>query len=691
MALALLRASRVPGSRGTAAFTLDLGSNRFYQFAVGDDTVDRSVGFPRLGAPSFTSPVLGPLPESAMGRATLEISDDRFDRDHRSVQVTSYRTRNRDGPALSDIVRVGSVARGHEDLPPISFSLSERMDPYAPYTAEDGYGVEASWRAPVRMPYRDVPAMSGAMFLGALIPVLSGLASKILPKVLPKLGGLLRGAAGATGAGNALNTLLGSLLGGGAPVADGTGGTATATPATLIKPETAQLLMQLLEQLQGKAVAAPATVTATALSVGGSEYSRASVAPLLVAALPALMPLLEKVLTPETIKTVLEHADPTKIIGALTDSLKELGELGLEHDKQENEHLRALNPMGVHAPVDDLLKEMGFAASTDAGVTRERGEPAYRRVESVTLNFAAASPVMIHGRSRVCYRTGDEIAFPLDLETPRPIADAHLTLLVKDPATRKILVRKPFTVHQAGTGRLATRITLTPAETKPLAEGEEYLVCAYLVWKNGRGKRIGTSRSQMITVIGEYIFDRVEEGTVVPLNDMGKFRPFWHKVWQGSFTTEFYKLDFEGKYYYALETSREGNAPIETTVTFEPNGDKVRKGRLRSGMTTSLGALNALLPVISNAASLPADQLGALRSSDFVSRFNVAARFHAPFSGKAGISAALWVYPEVKVQQVVLFKAASTDADGHVRELTETRVPFPMPVTIHVIGARTTR
>ncbi len=691
MALALLRANRVPGPPGTAAFTLELGSNRFYQFAVGDNTVDRSVGFPRLGAPSFTSPVLGPLPESAMGRATLEIPSDCFDGEHRSVQVTSFRTRNRDGPALSDIVRVGSVARARDDLPPISFSLSERMDPYAPYTAEDGYSVEASWRAPVRMPYRDVPAMSGAMFLGSLIPVLTGLASKILPKI----GGLLGGAAGGTGAGGALNTLLGSLLGGAAPAPGGAGGagggTATAAPAPLIKPETAQLLMQLLAQLQGKATAAPATATATALSVGGTEYSRASIAPALLAALPALLPLLEKVLSPETIKTVLEHADPTKIIGAVTDSMKELGKLGLEHDKQENEHLRALNPMGVHAPVDDQLKEMGFAASTDAGVTRERGEPAYRRIESVTLNFAAASPVMIHGRSRVCYRAGEEIVFPLDLETPRPIADARLTLLVKDPATRKILVRKPFAIAQSATGRLSTRISLTPAETKPLAEGEEYLVCVYLVWKNGKGKRIGTSRSQMITVIGEYIFDRVEEGSVVPLNDMGKFRPFWHKVWQGSFTTEFYKLDFEGKYYYALETAREGNAPIETTTTFEPNGDKVRKGRLRSGMTTSLGALNALLPVISNAASLPANQLGALRSSDFVSRFNVAARFHAPFSGKPGISAALWVYPEVKVQQVVLFKAASTDADGHVRELTETRVPFPMPVTIHVIGARTTR
>ena len=60
-----------------------------------------------------------------------------------------------------------------------------------------------------------------------------------------------------------------------------------------------------------------------------------------------------------------------------------------------------------HTQANYLLKEMGFAASASATVTREKGEPAYRRVESVKLSFASVSPVMIHGRSRVCYRACD--------------------------------------------------------------------------------------------------------------------------------------------------------------------------------------------------------------------------------------------------------------------------------------------
>ncbi|MGH7694610.1 MAG: hypothetical protein ACRENH_06500 [Gemmatimonadaceae bacterium] len=686
MALALLTPSRVPGSPGTVAFRVDLGRNRFFQYSIGDETVDRDRGFPVLGAPSFTSPLLGPLPDASFGRTTLEVPIASFDREHRSLQLTSYRNKARHGPALSDIVRAPVTGRAPNDFPPIAFSVRHDMDAYTIDTPAETLAHAAPWRPAQAMAYREVRPVSSAMLLVSIIPVLSGLVAKVAPVV----SGLLKGGGG---------KMIGELLGG---LTKNGGGTAVAPSEPLIKPETAALLQQLLQQLAQPATPAqPApptggTATATALALSrkyarASEYSHAAVAPALLAALPALMPLLEKVLTPETIKGILDTANPTKIIGAVTDSVKEIGKLGLDFDKQSNEHLRALNPMGVHAPVDDLLKGMGFATSLGHDVTREKGEPAYRRVESVELNFAGASPVMIHGRSRVCYRAGEQIAFALDVKTPRPIADATLALLVKNPETRKILVRKSIPVPQVQNGRLPKRAELAGSEIKDLATGEEYLVCAYLTWKNSKGKVIGTSRTQLITLVGEYTFDRVEEGSVVPLNDVSKYRAFWHKVWQGSFTKEFYKVDFEAKYYYVLDPKADRNTPIETKLSFADEKERVRHGRLQSGMTTTLAALNEIIPQISTGKGLNEAQLSGLRSSDFVARFNTAARTRAALSGKAGVSAALWVYPEVKLHQVVLFKAASTDADSHVRELTEERVHFPIPVTLHVIGARTTQ
>ena len=690
MALALLRPSRVPGTPGSVAFQVELGSNRFYQIAVGDATVDRTAGFPVLGAPKWTSPVVGPLPESAMGRTTIEVPAGRLDRENRSVQLTSFRNPQRHGPAVSEIVRVAVPTRAQLDFPPLAFSLRQPMETYTVDAPR-----AAPWKYAEPMAYREVRPMSSALFLGKLIPIIGGIVSKVAPVVKQ----LIKAPAG--GGQSPLGSVLGALLGG--AKADASGGTAGTTPQEgLIKPETAELLKQLLQQLAqpGTPATPPADATAPvqakayALSqryAAATEYSHAAVAPALLAALPALMPLLEKVLTPETIKGILDTANPTKIIGAVTDSVKEIGKLGLDFDKQSNEHLRALNPMGVHAPVDDLLKGMGFAASLSHGTAKEKGEPAYRRVESVELTFAGASPVTIHGRSRVCYRAGEQLAFALTLKTPRALSDAKLTLLVKNPETRKILVRKHFGIAQATNGPLPKRAELSGDELKPLKAGEEYLVCAYLTWKNNKGKIIGTSRTQLITITGEYIFDRVESGTVVPLNDVAKHRPFWHKVWEGTLSKEHFKVDFDGRYYYVLEPGRENNTPIATTTKFAKNGEKVRRGRLKAGMTTSLTALNALIPQISTGKPLTEPQITALRSSDFVSRFNTAARFQAALTGRSGETAALWIYPEVKLHDVVLFKAASTDADSHVRELVEERVKFPIPVSLHVIGARTTR
>ena len=708
MALAILRLSRTPGGGGPA-FDIELGSNGFFQYAIGDESVERDRGFPVLGAPRFTSPVLGPLPEHARGRTRIEIPVRHFDREHRSVQLMSFRTPAREGPAVSDIVKVPIVARAEPDLPPIAFSTRHDMNGPTPPV------VHASWAPAVPMRYRAVRPMSSALFLGSLVPVLSGLASKVLPRI----GDLLASKGGSASPLSGLIQAVSGLL------ASKNGKTAGAAPApvvdNLLKPETVQLITQLLQQLQGAPAAGTAPAGGTAATGGNAgtatpvaaptpasgakalsyrarpvpqryaraaDYAHATVAPALLTALPALMPLLEKVLTPETVKAVLEHADPTKVIGAVTDSVKEIGKLGLDFDKQSNEHLRALNPMGVHAPVDELLKGMGFASAMGAGVTREKGEPAYRRLESVTLGFAAASPVMIHGRSRICYRAGQAVAFPLDVTTPRPIADATLTCLVKDPATRKILVRKTFTIPQASSGRLPIRVALSSDDTAKLTAGEEFLVCAYLVWKNKKGARIGTSRTQLVTLVGEYTFDRVEDGTVVPLNDVAKFRPFWHKVWQGSFSKDLFKVELDGRYYFVLEPASDRNAPIVTSTRTVKGGDRLQRTQLKSGMTTGVAILNGLIPQISTGRPLPEPQLAALRASDFVARFHTVARFNAALSGRPDTTAALWMYPEVKLHQVVLLKAAASDADGHVRELVEERVTFPIPVLMHVIGAR---
>ncbi len=688
MALAFLRFAGTDGE-GRLQYDVELGRNRFYGYAIGDDEVDRTRGFAVLANPSYTSPLFGPIADHPVGRTSLVIPPGQFDREHQYLQLTSFRTRRLVGPAISEIVRVPvGLLRGGGDLPSIDFGMGTTM---LTSTAQS-----VRQRPIVAFAYSEAPRFSEAQFFASLLPILQN----IIPKVLPVVQQLL--------------PAVGQLFGGGGsrPAAGGP----AASPAqgvlnALTQPDTVKLLQQLLEQIaaakgggaQQASLSMGAGARRNVFAPGGGRrvalderYSEAkfaqlaALAPMLLQALPALMPVLEKVLSPEMVKSVLENVGPAKMIGAVTDGIKEIGKIGLDIDKQSNEHLRALNPMGVHGAVDSLLAGMSLARSAGAPSERDPA-PLYRRIEEVTVNFADISPVMIHGRTRVCYRHGADLGFPLTVETPREIVDARVVVMVKDAVTRRLIAEARLKVPSVTSGRLAVAAVIPAAQLSALVPNEDYLVCTYLLWRNKAKKVLGTSRSQLVTIVGEYTFDRVDESTtLLPLNDVDKFREFWHKPWQQSFTKDLRRAELECKYYYALEPDRSANAAMATVLKEGDSRDRVTVARLKSGMIVSLTALNRLVPLIAAAPALSESELAALRSPDFVARFNQAARFKASFHARPGGTAALWIYPAMKLQQVVLLKASRSNGNGHVEALAEHPVRFPMPALIHTIGARTT-
>lgn len=698
MALAFLRFSG-PDGEGRLQFDVELGRNRFYAYAVGDGEVDRSRGFAVMANRSYTSPLFGPIAEHPVGRTSMVVPREQFDREHQYLQLTSFRTRELIGPAISDIVRVPIGSTRGTDIPSIVFGMGTTMPTSVEYAAPR--------RASVAFAYREAPQFSEAQFLDALLPILQNVIPKVLPvveKFLPAIGNLFGG---------------GAAAGGGGGVG---GGTTTAPPVpgvlqTLAQPDTLKLIQDLLAQiatLQGAGAAANKS-GAKSLGMGGAsrrsgafatslgaappindKYSEAKIAPLLalapmlMQALPALMPVLEKVLSPEMVKTVLDNLGPAKMIGAVTDSMKEIGKLGLDAEKESNAHLRALNPMAVHAPVDALLADMSLATSAGAPGQLDPS-PMYRRVESVTVDFADVTPVMIHGRTRVCYRHGADLAFPLTVQTPREITDARVVVMVKDAVTRALVAEVRVAAASVTSGRLTVTPVLPAAKLSALVPNEDYLVCAYLLWRNKAKKVIGTSRSQLATIVGEFTFDRVEESTaLLPLNDVDRYRDFWHKAWQDSFTGDRRRAELECKYYYALEPDRTANAAMQTVLKEGENRDRVLVARVKSGMIVSLASLNRLVPLIASAPALGEAELAALRSPDFVERFNQAARFKANFHARPGATVALWIYPVMKLQQIVLLQAATTSGTGHVTALSEHPVRFPMPALVHTIGARST-
>ncbi|WP_157619035.1 hypothetical protein [Skermanella stibiiresistens] len=646
----------VDSGRGVARFKVDVGRNRWYAYAIGEGGTQRRNGLTMLDARSHTSELLGPLDPSEDGRTELEVPTRLFSGRDRSIQLMSFRTPGRDGPALSEIVVVPPnldlSGDGLADLPEISMTRSRTLA--APPRQAAAIPTVRRALAPAR-------PLSTAQFLDGLLA--------LLPQILPAAG-----------------SILGGLLDGGG--AKGPSG----PPAG--GGDLQQLVAQILKALApaGAAAPAPAKADAKSLALGMSRgmdrgakkrgrYSEAAVAPALLAALPALMPVLQQVLSPETIKGLFNMVDPKNVLGAVTDAVTSVGKLGLDAEKQELEHLRALNP-GVDDPaLNQLLLSMS------AHLEEPRAHPRYRRVPTVRLTFTDLVETTVDGRTVTAFLLGRALLFPLMVQTPRPLPEARLVLILKDATTLEPLARTRVAVPAGTAGPLPEAPGFPVEDLQRLVAGRDYLVCAHLIWRNKRGDKVGAAMSHSIHMVGEHSPGAVDAtGPAVPLDDVGRHRDFWHKVWEDELDDDHRRIELEARYVTLMEPDRTTNARVETVVRTEPVGVRKLEGRLKSGLVLCPNALNELLPDIAGAPMLAPTELAALMTPGFVRRFGLSARSSVKFAGRGGATVALWVFPEVKVATIALQRAADVAPSGQVLRFEPRHVSFPLPCKVHFVG-----
>ncbi len=698
MALAVIRPQDRDSRR--RQFLIDIGKNRYYSYSIGEAGVNLPNGLQVLEEPSYTSSLVGPVPEESLGRSLLEVPAQRFNRKNRYIQLMSFRTAQRDSLAISAILSVLPSITDETNLPEIAlrFSREQVSSPFfeTKRNPELAFGMEVlvngSNTPTVPFRYRE-PAWSEPLFLEGLISALPNLVNSVLPA-------------------------LGNLLGSGAPSAAPAASTpAVAPPPSAPSPTVAltpggsnALLGQIIQAVSNpetiRAVldviktfgSSPSSAKSLALSAShqargnyayAAEYSRALIAPALLAALPLLLPVVEKLLTPETLK-------------ALNPALQG-SEINLKQQQQLWEHLRQITPQVGTPEMDKLFEGLSLGHAFGVAVPRRvyglsyttNGNGKYsvdfQPVDSVELRFAEQAALTLNGRQRLLYLAGQALAFPLTLNTPKPIPSAELTLQVKDPESLKVLIEQKLPINKITSGRLPDMPRLEASQVESLTPNEDYLVCAHLVWHSRTGERLGVQRSHLISLIGNYVFDRVETTEeTVPLNNVEKFRDFWHKVWQDSFTDSIRRRFFDVKYYYTLERERTNNARLETVSEIgKGSGPRDEAGRLKAGLITSPFALNELLPVISTYPALDQAELAALLASDFATHFRYAARSKVRFTGKNGDSASLWVFPELRLNKIILQQAIHSHDNGQVLELAEHAVHFPMPAVAHFIGVKT--
>jgi hypothetical protein len=680
------------------------------------------------------SALIGPLPPQARGRGRIRLPARAVTRELRHIQILSYRDGDGNGPALSAILALPPPGAGAADAGMPAPALFDRQ-PSPDQSSEVipmsfAYAAATARRLPVDaapLRWRERNPRSQAMFieailggLSAALPALLPVLQTVGPMLAPAIGGIVAGAAPALG--QLASGVLRNVMGGGnaAPSPEHLGnlleslirGSGGATQ-TVLTPQNTQQLIGLLGQVSGNAASAAPMPGAKALAYGSlgqrlaphaprryarsqsaalrrrraaprdrsqaQGYSEAQFAPLL-AALPALMPLLQQVLTPQTVQGLIDA--PQKMTGQVISGITDFAKLGMQAHEKELEHLRALNP-GVNDPaLDQLIAGMSLGLSSAAS-------SGYRRVPGVRLDFEGVEAQMLFGRSRVLYRRGQALQFPLAVTTPRPIAEARLSLQIKHADTLDVLWEDEQAVGEVAAGPLAVVPRVEAEAVDKLTAGADYIVVATLRWRGGKGRKVGTSMQQRISLVGDCAFDRVEEtGEPVALGDFERDRDYWHKIWETDFSAETRRIALKARYYFVLNPKRTNNARLDTRVVAEDDGPR-SLARLKAGMEFSPYALNHLMARLDpGAPPLGEGELDALAGDDFVERFNQAGEYQADFKGRPRERAALWAYPEFKLQTLVLVHAEEVDANGHVRRLGEKRVRFPVPVMMHFVGVK---
>ena len=343
----------------------------------------------------------------------LRVPSDAFTENHHHLQLLSFRDEELRGPAASDLVEVPwrwSPNRERTGEPMTAMPLVRRS-------------VTAS-APPARL-----ARLSHAQFLDAL----AGVISQVLPivrqalPVVEQIGKLISPPAPAQ-----TTPAPPTPTPSGAPAV----GTPAAKPAS---PDLAQLLTQLLAQVERASAAAAANPPATSksLSTSGQRYSYASVAPLL-AALPALAPLLQSVLNPQTVQSLIQAGDPTKLLQATFAGLMDAARIGQQATDQLHAHLRALNP-GLG---DDILIPLLASMSTAATYNDRRPRRTLSRL--VRLELPDLVPVEVGGYPQVAFRHGEDVTLPLSVETPRTIPQPRLHVCVKDAMTLDVVAERTW-------------------------------------------------------------------------------------------------------------------------------------------------------------------------------------------------------------------------------------------------------
>jgi hypothetical protein len=279
----------------------------------------------------------------------------------------------------------------------------------------------------------------------------------------------------------------------------------------------------------------------------------------------------------------------------------------------------------------------------------------------------------------------------------RPLPRALLDLSITDTESLTPALTKQFRLQNLGPAT-PVRLTLSPEELRRLPRHRDLHITASVRWPTPAGTVAALGQHLIYLTDGPLFRSLGADGREVALRDAVRYRPFWNKIWESPDPAATgalrWELDAVCRYYLRADFEHDSNARVETRIQerpqeFESNARRIA-GRMKSGMELSLDELNKLLPLVAGQAPLTGEQLDAVKCSEARGRFDLEATTRLSAKGPRSTVGAVWVFPEVRLCELVLGEIDGVNANGQATGVRDRRLLFPVPSSVHFVTIRST-
>jgi len=686
VALAYLQYKTTDGS--DAIFNADIGSNHVYQYKIGDKQLSRD-GQDHLGTVSYES-ALQPvaLQNPFNSNFELRIPLAQLNHNNRHVQLCSFRSPKKESPAWSKVCKVWSASITRDTLPAKRIrmmSMETHNSTFSPTRSVTFSVAESRFSTPM---FLDQLLNIARLLLPAGSKAISELVGKNTPVAISP---------------DIINKIISGVI----QAIEKEDKKAPEKSSEKNNKSQAQSLIDSLNKLSNQsasrtALATPASIHAKARLSQEMDFGLIS-GPVLAGLISTLGPSLLKAAAP-----LFQNA-PKLLQGVLDSPLKLLqaiNQADLEQQKLTEKRIQDMLAQGNQALLTHLLLNNG--GSPQAGLPISPAT--LLNSQSFKRNSQSSSNIDSRVRLRfqwpenndigAVYAQNNKLIFKLEPYTEltppdRPIPEAKVKLSIKQGD--KILLEKQYSFHNVMLGQpLKLEIFAHEADKLPLQS--ELMAVTEFSWKalNGNITIAGNRGLYNFRISGPLFFKSLgsRHHREQALSDIGKYRVFWHRIWEGgSSQHNRWSLEYTARYYYAWDKSGQGNGRMESKLSIDESNSKTTKskikwnGMLKSGMEIDPLELLKLLPLF-GAAAWSKNEQQVLADEAFAKRINQQATAHLKLRGRDDERGSLWVFPIIDLVDVNFSYVVDTSPEGAVMQIDQQTKTLPIPVSAMFVGAK---